>query len=639
MKGVLKQVAIPEFFPLRRRPWAAGSLLLAGLVLGLPARGEPARQPLQLKSAHGLDGMTVELNAAKGEFLAVMVYSTQCPIANASCQELARLAGEFQSRHVRFVGLCVDPDLEKTEVAGHAREFGIAFPVVQDKSGKIARELGAKCTPEAIVLNDQGRIEYQGRIDDQFHERLKRNVKPEKHELADALTALTSGRPVPVAFAPAVGCPLPEPKPAAKVPTYAREISRMIQKNCQECHSKGQIGPFPLETYEHARKRASDLAEVTGRKTMPPWKADSSFGQRLKHDRSLSSEVIQAFADWAEAGAPLGDISEMPAPVTFPTDWKLGTPDLVLQMPESFEVPATGADVYRNFVLPTNLPGDVYISAIEFKPENRTVSHHMLGWVETMGEARKKDEMEPGPGYISYVGAGVKTQGDLGGWAAGRGPTVLPEGIGYALPAKADVILQMHYHPSGKVEKDRSQVGLYFSKKPIKATLQRTTSANFKFTIPAGAKAHELKAEWIIPVDVVAHGASPHMHLIGKSMTMTAQLPDGRVVDLVRVPDWDFNWQTSYEFQQPLELPKGTIVKVVAHYDNSSENRNNPNNPPKEMKWGPATTDEMCVGFIMLTKKGQDLTRPGEKNDFNEIIQDSQKAQRDKANADALGVE
>jgi len=489
------------------------------------------------------------------------------------------------------------------------------------------------------VLDDQGRVRYQGRIDDQFADRLKRNAAPAKHELHDALTSLTSGRPVAVALAPAAGCPLPEPKSAAKTPTYAREISRIIQKNCQECHTKGQIGPFPLETYEHARKRASDLAEVTSQRSMPPWKAERGFGQPLKHDRSLSSEVIQAFAGWAEAGAPLGDISEMPAPVSFPTDWKLGTPDLVLQMPESYEVPATGADIYRNFVLPTNIPNDVYISAIEFKPGNRTVSHHMLGWVETKGEARKKDEQEPGPGYISYVGAGVKTQSDLGGWAAGRGPTVLPEGVGYELPSKADVILQMHYHPSGKVEKDLSAIGLYFSKKPIKATLQRSSASNFKFTIPAGAKDHQIKAEWTIPVDVVAHGASPHMHLIGKSMTMTAQLPDGRVIDLLRVPDWDFNWQTSYEFQKPLDLPKGTIVRAVAYYDNSSENRNNPNNPPKEMKWGPATTDEMCVGFISITKKGQDLTRPGEKNDFNEIIQKSQKAQRDKANADALGVE
>jgi len=632
-------LAIAQKWSGRKRLGGAGLVLGLGLVLGVSARADSGNPTLHFKPVVTLNGRPLELNASQGEFVALLVYSTQCPIANASCQEVGRLFQEFQQKQVRFVGICVDPDLTATEVADHAKEFAIAFPVVQDKSGKLARQLGAKVTPEAIVLDDQGRVRYQGRIDDQFADRLKRNAVPAKHELHDALTSLTSGRPVAVALAPAAGCPLPEPKSAAKTPTYAREISRIIQKNCQECHTKGQIGPFPLETYEHARKRASDLAEVTSQRSMPPWKAERGFGQPLKHDRSLSSEVIQAFAVWAEAGAPLGDISEMPAPVSFPTDWKLGTPDLVLQMPESYEVPATGADIYRNFVLPTNIPNDVYISAIEFKPGNRTVSHHMLGWVETKGEARKKDEQEPGPGYISYVGAGVKTQSDLGGWAAGRGPTVLPEGVGYELPSKADVILQMHYHPSGKVEKDLSAIGLYFSKKPIKATLQRSSASNFKFTIPAGAKDHQIKAEWTIPVDVVAHGASPHMHLIGKSMTMTAQLPDGRVIDLLRVPDWDFNWQTSYEFQKPLDLPKGTIVRAVAYYDNSSENRNNPNNPPKEMKWGPATTDEMCVGFISITKKGQDLTRPGEKNDFNEIIQKSQKAQRDKANADALGVE
>jgi hypothetical protein len=181
----------------------------------------------------------------------------------------------------------------------------------------------------------------------------------------------------------------------------------------------------------------------------------------------------------------------------------------------------------------------------------------------------------------------------------------------------------MHYHPSGKPEKDRSLIGLHFSRKPIKTTYQLAAAANKKFSIPAGASNHEVRAELVMPVDVVAHGVSPHQHLIGKDMTMMVQFPDGREENLIRIARWDFNWQTSYEFEKPLELPKGTILKVVAHYDNSEDNSFNPNNPPKTINWGPATYDEMCNGFIYLTKKGQDLTRPGEKDDLNDLIREA----------------
>lgn len=586
---------------------------------------ESQLKTILFKHAVIINGELIDLNLKKDQVLTVIFYSTQCPIANDYYEDLTKLHDKIPSDKIRFIGVCVDPDISREEVAEHAKEYALNFPVVHDKHGILIKSFQATITPEVFVLDHEGQVQYQGRIDNRFAQRQQRNGKPRINDLEDALTALAEGRQIAVRSTEPVGCPVPDPMPTKpdSGPTYSREISRIIQKKCQECHTKGQIGPFPLENYEHARKRASDLADVTASRSMPPWKAEPGFGRKLKHERSLSEAEIKAFADWADAGAPLGDVSEMPPPVYFANDWKNGTPDLILQISDTFEIPSSGPDVYRCFVLPTNLPEDVFVSAIEYKPDNRKVVHHITGYVDTTGEGRRRDQLEAGPGYTSYVGVGFNTHSDLSGWAAGRGPTVLPENVGYSLPAKSDIILQMHYHPSGKPEKDRSMIGLYFSKKPVKAALIRASAANNDFSVPANAKNHEIHAQWVAPVDVIAYGVAPHMHLVGKDMTMTVTYPDGREEKLIRVPQWDFNWQTSYDFEEPMELPKGTILKVVAHFDNSSENHFNPNNPPKELKWGPATTDEMCIGFIGITKKGQDLRRPGEKNDLNEIIHKS----------------
>ena len=214
----------------------------------------------------------------------------------------------------------------------------------------------------------------------------------------------------------------------------------------------------------------------------------------------------------------------------------------------------------------------------------------------------------------------MEIHGDLGGWAPGNQPTQLPDGIGRALPSKADVIIQIHYHPSGKAEVDRTRIGLRFARKPIRQVMHWNAAVNFDMKLPAGESNIEIQAAWPVPVDLIAHAVVPHMHLLGKDMLMSVTFPDGRSQDLIKIDDWDFNWQYSYYFEHPLELPKGSVVKVVAHYDNSAGNPRNPNHPPKDVAWGEATTDEMCIGFIGVTKKGQDLTRPGEKDDLMDIF-------------------
>ena len=293
----------------------------------------------------------------------------------------------------------------------------------------------------------------------------------------------------------------------------------------------------------------------------------------------------------------------------------------MLEPAEGFSVPASGPDVHRCFVIPTDLAGDVYVSAVAYRPGNPRVVHHVMAFVETLGAARRMDQAEPGPGYESYSGAGVEVFGDLGGWAPGNEPSRLPEGVGRSLPKGADVILQVHYHPDGKPEVDRTRIGLYFSKGPVRQTLQWKGVMRRSIRLEPGAADTKVKASWMVPVDIEALAVAPHMHQLGRSMTMTARLPDGQSLNLIEVADWDPGWQGTYSFERPVSLPKGTIVKVVGHFDNSDHPRN-PNHPPRLVKWGQGSTDEMCVGYVAVVKARQDLTKPGARDDLFPILLD-----------------
>ena len=402
-------------------------------------------------------------------------------------------------------------------------------------------------------------------------------------------------------------------------PTFTKDVAPILQRRCQSCHRHDHVGPFVLETYEQARKRAKDIASVAEDRSMPPWKPTAGVGPKLKHDPSLTREEVATLKAWAAAGAPKGNDADLPPPVRTPDGWTLGTPDLVLEAAEEFSVPAAGPDIYRCFVIPTGLTRDVYVSAVEYRPGNRRVVHHMQSYIDTAGGGRTRDADDPGPGYTSYSGAGVDIVGDLGGWTPGNLPTRLPSGIGRLLPMQSDVILQVHYHPSGKPEKDRPKIALYFSREPVKQTLHWANASSYDFKLPPGNPNVEVKATWFVPVNVDALAVTPHMHQLGQDFRMTVTYPNGRTLDLVHIDDWDPSWQNTYFFEKPVSLPKGSTVKVVAHFNNASHPRN-PHRPPKLVRWGHDATDEMCVGYIGVVKKGQDLTRPGEKDDLFEIF-------------------
>ena len=289
---------------------------------------------------------------------------------------------------------------------------------------------------------------------------------------------------------------------------------------------------------------------------MPPWKPTAGVGPKLKHDQSLTHAEIAILAAWAEAGAPLGDPKDLPPPPKFAEGWKLGPPDLILEPSEGFPVAASGPDVYRCFVLPTNLARDSYLEAVDYAAGERGAVHHLIAYIDTTGLGRQHDADAPGPGYSAPSGPGVEAD-ELSFWTAGSEPHRLPDGVGIRIPAQSDIILQVHYHPHGKAGIDKTRVGLYFARKPVKQALHWNNASSYNFQLPAGADNVEVKASWFVPVDVEVMAVSPHMHMLGHDMHMSVRLPNGRTENLIEIADWDPSWQSAYYFQKPIPLVAG----------------------------------------------------------------------------------
>ena len=383
--------------------------------------------------------------------------------------------------------------------------------------------------------------------------------------------------------------------------TFNRDIAPLIFKNCSGCHRPGEVAPFALLTYEDARKRAKLLAKVVGERFMPPWKADPAVGKF--HDvRRLSDAQIALVQNWAAAGAPEGRPEDLPAAPKFTSDWALGEPDLILQPTEAFRVEAEGRDVFRAFVLPTGSKEDRHISAIDFRPGNRAVVHHVIAYLDTTGQARKLQAAATGgPGFATGGGPGFIGAEWLEGWAPGKIPRHLPERHGKLIPAGADVVLQVHYHRTGKAERDQTRVGLYFTKGPVDHRVHVSRVNSRGLQIPPGETNFLARGSIPVPAEATVLEIFPHMHLLGREMTVTAMLPDGREIGMIHVPDWDYNWQLGYAYETPLKLPRGSRIDLVARYDNSEQNPRNPNHPPKLVRWGEQTTDEMCIAFLSYT--------------------------------------
>ncbi len=533
----------------------------------------------------------VSLGDFKAKKAIVVVFiGTECPINNAYMPRLAEMAKAYADKGVAFLAINSNCNDTPPRIAGHAKKFGLPFPVLRDPANVVADQFGAKRTPEAFLLASDGRVLYQGRIDDQYGVGY-RSKAPTRRDLAEAIDEVLAGKPASKPSTDIAGCFIErvvKPKAGGTV-TFSKDVAPVLQRNCQECHRPGQVAPMPLLTYEDAVAWSDTIREVIQQKRMPPWLADPHFG-KFANDRTLADADRTTLLGWIDQGCPKGDSAAMPPAKEFPEGWSIGKPDAVFTMPVEYTVPADGGPrgvKYQYFIVETHFDEDRWIQAAEAKPGKPAVVHHIIVYV-----------VKPGLGGLvrEKTGDGIG-DGFLTAFAPGELGTILAPGQAKLLPKGAILAFQMHYTPNGVEQKDQSSVGLVFAKEPPKTEVRTRAIAQKRLTIPAGEADYEAKSETTFDKDSDLLSFLPHMHLRGKDFKYEVVYPDGKRETLLSVPRYDFSWQSNYRLEKPLHLPAGTRIECTAHFDNSKDNLNNPD-PTKTVRWGDQTWDEMMIGFV-----------------------------------------
>jgi len=377
-------------------------------------------------------------------------------------------------------------------------------------------------------------------------------------------------------------------KPNRSSVTFTRDIAPILFQRCVECHRPGEIAPMSLMTYQEVRPWAKAIRERVVERSMPPWFADPHYG-KFANDPSLSQNEIDTVVAWVNAGSPKGDDKDLPPAPRFTAGWTIGQPDVVLEMQEEYSIPAEGTIPYLYFTIPTNFTEDKWIQAMEIRPGNRTVVHHVIAFTQDAG-ARATGEGEANRG-----------RGQLGGITPNKTGVVFSPGTARLIKKGSNIVFQMHYTTNGQATKDRTKIGLVFAREPARKILVTGNALNSRFVIPPGESNYEVKASTTFNEDSLLSSFMPHMHYRGKDFTYTAIYPDGRSEILLSVPKYDFNWQLTYILKEPLPMPKGTRLECVAHFDNSARNKFNPD-PTRAVRWGDQTWEEMMIGWFSSTR-------------------------------------
>ncbi|MCI0487558.1 MAG: heme-binding domain-containing protein [Blastocatellia bacterium] len=382
--------------------------------------------------------------------------------------------------------------------------------------------------------------------------------------------------------------------------TFTKDVAPILYASCAECHRPGEIAPMSLLTYKEVRPWAKSIRDRVADRSMPPWSADPKYGH-WANDPRLSEREINTIVEWVNAGAPKGDDKDMPHKPKFTEGWTIGTPDAVIQMEEEYTVPADGEVPYLYFSMPTGFTEDKWIQAMEIRPGNRSVVHHVIAYAQ---DPKVKDA---NPGREGELRRG---RTHLGGITPNKTGVVYGPGTARLIKKGSNIVFQMHYTTNGQVMKDRTKIGFVFAKEPGKRSLVTGNAANARFVIPPGDANHEVKSSKTFDEDVLITSFMPHMHVRGKAFTYTAVYPDGRSEILLNVPKYDFNWQHTYIPKEPIALPKGGRIDCVAYFDNSEKNKFNPD-PTKEVRWGDQTWEEMMIGWFTYTRaSGQEKITP-----------------------------
>ncbi|REK12059.1 MAG: alkyl hydroperoxide reductase [Planctomycetota bacterium] len=568
-------------------------------IFSLPARAEEKSTPeTQVAIGDKVDNFEFKdiryLPRTLSEFgdkkaFVVMFTTLDCPLVQRYLPKLGEMEREYRDQGVQFLAVNVGPNDDIREVAYQAMRAECSFPFAKDFDGDVARAVGAERAAEVVVLDGDHKLRYRGRVDDQYRFGGER-PKVGRHDLKLAIEDVLAGRDVKVATTAVDGCVIEYPQPREGDPsiTFAEHISPLLQKHCQDCHRDGATeAPFALVSYDDAVDHSEMLLEVTKEQRMPPWYGSKQHGT-FTNLRGMSLEERHMIEDWVRADCPQGDMTKAPEPRQFSdSEWKISEPDLVLKTPVQ-KIPATGYIPYRYIILPHFFKEDTWIQEVQIKAENSRAMHHC---------------------NMAYIKLGEKPSNKnfITGQVPGGDPMILDRNVGFMIPAKSSLVLQIHYVTLGEETTDQISVGLGYAREVIHKHLRNSQVTNLTFKVPPHAPHHEVSATRELKHDITGYGLFSHMHLRGKDMTFSAILPDGKKEKLLVVPNYSFDWQQAYRWpEDAVKFPKGTKLEVVAHYDNSAFNPYNPD-PSDEVKEGPQTIHEMMYGFVFYTHDDEHL--------------------------------
>jgi thiol-disulfide isomerase/thioredoxin len=525
-----------------------------------------------------------------------VVQGNGCPIVRNAMPTVEALKQEYADQGVQFFMINSNIQDNRQTVAREVEEFGWDIPVLIDDTQIIGESLDLVRTGEVFVLDPRTwSVVYHGAVDDRLtYEKQKREAT--EHYLKDAIDSLVNGEPVPLASTDPLGCLINFPEKQHRAQwadiSYSDEIAPLLADNCVACHRQGGIAPWAMTDYNMVRGFSLMIREVVRTKRMPPWHADPAVGH-FSNDRSLTTAETQTLVHWVEAGAPRG---EGPDPLTeIDQDWgvwavqdpTLGEPDYIIDIPAA-EIPATGVVDYMYHYVPNTVGKDVWVKAAEILPGDRAVLHHTIttfGYMETEG---------PRKGHLKREG-----QGGLRGYVPGMISQHFPKDTGVFLPADATLEFQMHYTTNGRATVDESKLGLWVYDEPPEHSVFSLILMNTRIKIPAYDKNHKESAERVMPKAAIIYNLLPHSHFRGKASEFSVVYPDGTEEVLLKVPNYDFNWQTTYELAEPKYIPAGTKIVHTTWWDNSAQNHANPD-PSVDVTWGEQSWEEMLFGAVLM---------------------------------------
>lgn len=545
-------------------------------------------------------------------------FATDCPIAGRTARTLAAQRATLGKSNVSiaivFPNAYERKDITDKWMKEHGLD-GIGYTLSSD----IAVHYKIRTTPTTLLMRGTS-VLYTGKLSERDN--------PEKPGILypiRALSALANGKSYQKAT-PVTGCPIrlqsnvalptkdlietTEPIPVS----WNGRVKHIVEKTCVPCHTGTGVGPVKLISYSDVFGMATKISALVSNRTMPPWQAED-IG-KFHDDPSLSLNDIQTLELWFKRGLPIGGKfpSTLPIPIQTSGSWDMGAPGTEIKMPTPYVTPSSGKDHYRCFVFKNITDRDRWMNGIAFQPGATQSVHHVSAFIDTSGAARKMDDADPGAGYTNPTpgnGPGFKDYYVIGGWTPGHKPRKLPPGSGIPIPKGADLVVEVHYHLTGKEEIDSTTTGLYFTDDPVDKRYRVGDVGTYNIAIKANDPKGKADASAVINSNVSIHSITPHLHLLGRTMKVTAELPNGELITIINIRRWDFRWQPSYRFLKPLQLPRGTRIDVIATYDNTSENLDNPHTPPRDIIWGEGTDEEMCSVFFGYTDDDEHLATNG----------------------------